>query len=232
MGSLGWHNPFPIELGGGPTTVEKLARALRSASGRGGSADDESSIDGAWRAAIARALAAAATTAERAALQAFPHRATDLLPYYERLLGLDGGGSTSERQAAAGALYGARAGADAPSLEAELAALDPRFRLLSTPAAVAVTTVAGRAFADRDGAEPFGGGRESTALPAYSSARVVRALLDLGGGALSSDAERRTIETARRLLHRALPVTHAFSIVTHHGFTLDTDRLDVTSLEA
>lgn len=217
-----------------PTLEELIYRALREATGKGGYAEDElGSIDGLIRRTRARAIAAVAAMSERSALQAFPNHATDLLPYYERLLGLtdDPDLTLEERQAAAAALYALQQASDVPSLRTALAAIDARFDVLATSWETAVTTRAGRAFQALAGDEPFGGGRESTAFPNYSTASYVTALLDLGDGVEPNDDERRSIKLARRLLHDVIPATADLQIVTHHGFTLDVSLLDLTSFD-
>jgi hypothetical protein len=233
-----------------PTREELVYRALRSAAGKGGFAEDElRSIDGLIRRVRARAIASVAEMAERAARQAFPSHATDLLPYYERLLGLtdDPDLSEDERRAAAAALYALQLAGDIPSLRAALRIIDSRFEVITAAWSTSTTTVAGRAFEDLAGDAPFGGGRESTALPNFAGALVVYVLFELGSGLLASipggagedlivgtpnAAERRKMALARRLLHDVLPATNDLQIVTHRGFTLDVSPLDLTSFGA
>lgn len=235
MAGLGWHNPLPLELGGGDTLVERIYRAMRASVGKGGSApDDATSIDGLWRQVRATAIASVAAMGERTVLQAFPDRATDLLPYYERLFMLtsEPGSSDQARREAAARLYALQISASIPALEAELQKIDPRFSVLPTNPDESCTTVFGRAFEDMAGAEPFNpAGRHSTAFPNYSSEFICHVLLDLGDGVAPGPVERRTMELARRLLHDLLPAPNAFHIATHQGFTLDVSLLDITGLE-
>lgn len=215
-----------------PTREELIYRALRSAAGKGGYAENEThSIDGLIRRVRARAIASVADLHERAALQAFPNHATDLLPYYERLLGLTDDPDQTEQQRAdaAAALYALQRASDVPSLRAALQQLDPRFEVLTVSPATSTTTIAGRAFQDLAGAEPFGGGRQSSALPNFAGVFVLRVLLELGDGVAPNAAERRAIKLARRLLHDVLPATADLQIVTQRGFTLDVSKLDLTS---
>lgn len=235
MGSLGWHNPFPLEVGGGETTVERIYYAMRSASGKGGSAEeDETTVEGLWRQCRARAFGAIATFGERSALQAFPHLATDLLPYYEQLFLLTNDPATTdeERRAAAATRYALQIASAMPDIEIALREIDPRFQLITQSPADATVTMFGRAFEDFAATEPFGGGRESTLLPNYATQFTVYVLLDLGGGVLPNAEERLSLAAAATLLHEVLPAHNNFQIVTHHGFTLDVDLLDLTSLEA
>jgi len=216
-----------------PTREQLIYRALREATGKGGYAENESgSIDGLIRRVRAKAIADVADMAERSALQAFPNHATDLLPYYERLLGLsdDPDLTLEERQEAAATLYALQNAADVPSLRQALALIDSRFDVLTASWATATTTRIGRAFEDLEGAKPFGGGRQSTAFPNYSSASSVDVVLELGDGVEPNDDEWRSIKLARQLLSDVVPATADLQIVTHNGFILDVSLLDLTSL--
>jgi len=243
MGGLGWHNPLPLELGGGDSLVERIYRAMRSMVGKGGSApDDANTIDGLWRQVRATAIASVASGGERAVLQAFPDRATDLLPYYDRLFLLtsEPGTSDQDRRQAAARLYALQIASDLPSVQAELQRIDPRFALVPTDPDESCTTVFGRAFEDLDAADPFvadleggayAGVRHSTAFPNYSSDFICYVILDLGDGVAPGPPERRAMELGRRLLHDLLPAANSFHITTHQGFTLDVSLLDITGLE-
>lgn len=232
MGGCGWSNPFPLELGGGATNVERIYRALRSAVGIGGSAeDDDGSIDGLWRQARASGLAAAATTGERALLNAFPSKATDLLEYYEALLGIlpvreD---DLPGRRALAAQRFTRQVDVAVPQLLADLQRIDPRFSILETPRAQAIETLFGRAFEDYAAAEPFGGGRKSTLFANYSTDFVVWVLFDIGSGVLPGPAEDAALEAAAGLLG-GLPTWVNFQTATADGFILDESLLDLTGL--
>jgi hypothetical protein len=235
MGQFGWHNPFPCEFGSGETGIESTYLALRSAVGKGGSAeDDEGTSEGLWRQCRARAIASVGTFGERAALQAFPDLATDALPYYEHLLGITSAADDTddERRDAAAVLYALQIASAVPDIAVALDVLDARFSAITTAYAQSDTTLFGRAFEDFAAALPFGGGRKSTLRPNYSSEFVLYVLLDLGGGVVPSTSERRTLANARKLLLEVLPAHNSFQIVTHRGFTLDDDRLDLTSFGA
>jgi hypothetical protein len=229
---FGWFNAFPLEFGGGPTGTEAIYAALRASVGKGGSADDDEGIEGLWRQAEASGIAAAATTGERAVLQAFPGYATDALEYYERLLGAtpDGGDSLLARQANVEGLYTARVRGALPDIAADLGRIDPRFSIASFAHGAASETLHGRAFEDLAGALPFGGGRRSTMFANYSTEFVVTALFDIGSGVLPSPVEQRAIERAGAHLGAVLPATHDFQILTGVGFELDLDLLDLTGL--
>jgi hypothetical protein len=233
MPGFGWHNPFPMTFGGGPTEIERTYAALRSAAGKGGSAADETGIDALRRRVIARGIGRVRAGGKRTALQAFPNLATDLLPYYERLVQLtdDPDLTEDERRMAAAQLYTLQLAMAMPELQAALQQIDPRFSILSKPDSLSVTTMMGRAFEDYAGTEPFGGGRESSTLPAYSTRSIVIVLYDIGDGVRPGTAERRAMDQARRLLHDVLPAHEDFRIITHRGFTLGVSLLGYTALE-
>lgn len=217
-----------------PTREDLIYNAWRSAVGKGSTASSPASIEVLFRRVRARAIAAVADLGERAALQAFPNLATDLLPYYERLLGLsdDPDLTEDERRAAAAALFTLKIASDVPGIKASLQQLDDRFDVVTPDPNLMLTTVMGRAFEDMAGDEPFGGGRLSTALPSYSGMLVLRAVLELGNGVQPNAAERRSLRLARKLLHDVLPATNDLQIVTHRGFVLDVSRLDLTGFDA
>lgn len=233
MPGFGWQNGFPFEFGGGSSHTETIYAAMRSSVGVGGAAlDDDGTIDGLWRQARAVGLAAAATTGERAILQAFPGRATDLLEYYEQLLGAvpEPGDSELERQAVVEQLWTERVRASLPDIAADLLAIDPKFSLASFDHAETTDTLHGRAFEDLAATLPFGGGRRSTRFPNYSTEFVVTALFDIGSGVAPSIPEQKLIERAKAHLNKVLPAPHAFQVLTGIGFILDVDLLDLTGL--
>lgn len=231
MGGTGWSNPFPVEFGGGPTVIEDQYRMLTNAVGKGGTCPDDDSIMALLWQSIAKGVGCVATFDERAALQAFPDKATDLLPYYERLLLTvrDPASSDTERRRLAASRWTAAAAFLVSEIERDLQLIDSRFAIVLATDDEATTTVFGRNFEDLAGAEPFGGGRKATLLPNYSTHFVVTAVLSIGGGAPSA-AENRTILAAQRHLSVVLPAWIGFQVVTALGFHLDIDRLDLTAL--
>jgi hypothetical protein len=232
MGGFGWQNGFPFEFGGGSTGTETIYAALRASVGVGGSAPVDDGIEGLWRAARATAVAAAGTTGERAILQAFPARATDLLEYYEDLLQAvpEPGDSVLERQAVVEQLWTERVRASLPDIAADLVAIDPRFSVAAFSHASSTDTLLDRAFQDLAGALPFGGGRESTRFANYSTEFVVTALFDIGSGVAPGIPEQKLIGRAKAHLNKVLPATHNFQVLTGVGFILDVDLLDLTGL--
>jgi len=233
MGSIGWHNPYPFEPGGGETEVELQYNALRGSVGDGGSAeDDNGTVDGVWRQARASGMAQVSGTGQRAALQALPYLATDALEYYESLLFItpDPNETDEERRQAATTRYIERIQATAPDIEADLKAIDPRFSLVSIASGQTETTQHGRAFQDLAGTLPFNGGRQSTIFPNYSTEFVEYVLFALSVGTPPTIAEQLLIEQAKRHLDDVLPSWVNFQVFTKLGFILDQDLLDLTGL--
>lgn len=231
MGGTGWSNPFPLEFGGGPTVIEDTYRMLTSSVGKGGTCPDDDSIMALWWQSIAKGLGCVATFDERAALQAFPNLATDLLPYYERLLltTRDPDASEEERQQLVATRWTAGAAFLVSEIERDLQLIDARFEVVLAEDDEATITNFGRNFEDLQAAEPYGGPRKATLLPNYSSYFVISALMDLAGAAPSA-AEKRSILAAQRHLSVVLPAWIGFQVVTAIGFNLDIDRLDLTAL--
>lgn len=231
MAGCGWNNPIPALVGGGTTDTERVYRMLKSSVGKGGSARSEDAIEAIWRAAKARTIALALTADERAALQALPHKATDALPYYERLLGisLEAEASDDERRDAARARFTETASIVSNEIEHHLQTVDSRFEVIAFDAAVTTTTNAGRRFQDLAATLPFGGGRKGSRVPNYSTAFIVTARLELDGDAPDA-ADRLVINEAKRYLAEVLPAWIGLQIVSHVGFRLDIDRLDLTAL--
>jgi hypothetical protein len=210
---------------------ERIYRAMRANVGKGGSAVNENGIDGLWRWVRSKWLATVSRKSELATEQAFPDRATEALPYYERLLQITprDEASVEDRQLAVARAYALQLAADLPDVTRVLQQIDERFMVVSPPAHLSTTTQAARAFDGYAGDLPMGDGRKSTAFPNYSSDFDVYAVLELGGGVVPDATEREAIAAARRLLHDVLPAHNTFQIATHRGFTLDVDRLDLTS---
>lgn len=231
MAGLGWNNPLPALCGGGTTDTERMYRMLKGAVGRGGSARSEDSIEAIWRQARARALACGLSFDERAALQAFPNKATDGLLYYERLLliALPDTASEQERREVAAARFTESASIVSNEIVNHLSSIDERLEVIATDPEQSTTTNAGRKFEDLLAAEPFGGGRKGSKVPNYSTAFVLAVLLDLDGD-LPDVEDQRVILEAKRYLAEVLPAHVAAQVCTHVGFRLGVDRLGLTAL--
>ena len=233
MAGFGWRNPFPLELGGGPTLVERIYQGLRAAVGEGGSAQDEDgSIDGVWRQARALGLAAAAAADERAAVNFFPGSATDLLQYYEELLFLvpEDEANLPDRRDAAEQAYTHEVLSSVPAVTEDLQRIDSRFSIIEIPHDEAIETIPARAFEDFAATLPFNGGRKSTRFPNYSTEFVLFVLFDIGSGVDLDPVDALTLRRAVDYLNPALAGWVNFQISTADGFILNESLLDITGL--
>jgi len=219
---LGTMNPLPFRVGGGPTPAQRAYSTLRQAVGTGGSAPNDRGIEGLWRRSEAKGLAAASSHCRRALNQAFPHLATDLLPYYERILGLvpEVGATEAQRRDAVVPLWTKRANNSSPSVLLQLQRIDSRLSLLNPPHSGAATAQFGRAFAPLDAsleAPAFGLARGHVQFPNYSTDTIARVLFAVGHSGPLSNEELRIVQRARVLLRDVLPSTTDFTIVVDDG---------------
>lgn len=219
---MGSSNPLPFRVGGGPTTAQRAYSALRQAVGTGGSAPNDRGIEGLWRRSEAKGIAAATSSTRRAYYNSFPHLATDLLPYYERILGIvpPTGASEAARRATVVPLWTKRVGNATPVLVDQLHAIDSRLSIVSTPHTQAATVQPGRAFAPVEAgleAPSFGIERGHVRVPWYSSDLVLTVLFAVGHTGPLTEAELDVVGRARALLREALPSTRDFSIAVDSG---------------
>lgn len=229
MGGFGWHNPFPFEFGGGPTLDERVYNELRNAVGIGGSSrDEDNSIDALWRQAKAKGLAVGRAFDEKAVLESFPNLSEYHLPAFEDLLSIipSTGQTIQERRDIVTAAYTERLSGIVPEVRAALQAIDTRLDVISSSWDTDDTTEPGRPF--EDASESYGGTRNSTAFPLYSTRYIFFVLFDLGGGGAVPTLEEQSImEDAKRLLNKVLPTWCDFVIGTEAGIILDQTPLDV-----
>jgi len=220
-GGFGWHNPWPLEWGGGPTEDEKTYEAMRSAVGNLAARDD-TGIDGLWRQCRAGIYASAGTFVERAVLQAFPQTATDSLPLWESFLHIvpTSDQTDEDRRAAIIETYTSRILADGPDVAAHLKAIDPRFLVLQIPSEKSTVTVLGTPF--------LAGAPFPAAAPNYSSHFLLPVQFSITGAPTQDD--RQKMQHARRFLADTLPAWVDFYLITSVGFVLDQSLLDVTAL--
>jgi hypothetical protein len=232
---LGSLNPLPFRVGGGPTHASRAYSLIRQAVGTGGSARNDLGIDGLWRRARAKGLAASSSAPRRALLQAWPHLATDFLPSYERLLGLSGLGTEEERRQEVTAAFTRKPSAIFMTLLAELQAIDARFTACDgPPLGTSVTTLPGRACGPLAGATetPAFGGREYSQIPAFSSDSVCYVRFEPGYTTALLPEDEAILEEARRLLRVRLPSWYDFEIsYAEPGFELAASLLGYAGLE-
>lgn len=214
-GGFGWHNPWPLEWGGGPTEDEKTYEAMRSAVGNLAAVDD-TGIDGLWRQCRAGAYASASTFVERAVLQAFPQVATDSLPLWEDFLRIipTSDQTDEDRRQAVVTAYTSRSLADGADVAARLKAIDGRISVLSIPFSQATTVMMGGSF--------------EAAAPNYSSEFLIPVQIAITGS--PTQADRESMTTGAKYLDETLPAWVDYYVVTGVGFTLDLSLLDTTAL--
>ena len=227
MGGFGWENPFPCQFGGQPARTRLVYDAIRTAVGEGGSAEDDSGIDGLWRKSRAIGLACSYGLGERAALQFLPNKATDWLEYYEELLGLhpDAEATDDERRVAAAAAFTQELQADAPSLTAQTTATNALASVLEAARAIqSDTTMRGRWFST---SLPFlTDGIYCSSWPNYSTDFVVTILLTETPGTAAYDVAQTALKS---MLNTVLPAWVDFRIINSSGFFLDLSPLDATA---
>lgn len=227
---------LPLQAGGAPDEVEKAYRTLRSAEGVGGSAPDDSGIDGLWRRSLALGLASGSSPVRRALFNAFPHLATDLIPHYERALGIRVAPGTpdAERRDAVVSLWPASSSAAIPDVTAELQRIDPRFTFEATDEANATTCHDGRWFASMGSSEGpvFGGDLAYCYLAAPTTRYRYTAFLAVGDPENLTKQDESAVLAANRRLQDLLPPWVGFDVsVASDGFTLDESPLDWTVLD-
>jgi hypothetical protein len=227
---IGWQNPVPFEVGGGPTAEERAQRALLDAVGRGGAAaDQDDSVDGSWRQAVAEALGVLSGYGEHALLQGFPHTASDGVETFEDVLRLEPpvDESVEDRRQAATARWVDRSGADCPSLSEHLEAIDPRLSLISDVEwDDEDTTVLGRTIGDS--AESYGETLVGSSWPNYSGEFRIYVLFDTGSVDPLTATEQVIVQRAKDYLCEALPSVYDFAVITSRSFLVGTSPLGYT----
>lgn len=234
---IGDSNPVPTQVGGGPSDFDRAFDTLKRMVGAHGSSGDPDSIETAWRESKAYGLTALASFDERAALQVFPHIATDHIPVFEDVLGIvaDESKSDEQRRQIIVPDYTSTPEAWATGLEASLQAIDSRARLLHLPWEHCSTTWGGKyyqAFSPVAGEEyDPNGDRVGTQFPNYSDKKIVFVLFDIGAGAKPSTDVLLKTEQMTKVLNDVIPSDHDFRISYAVGFSLGLSLLDATSFD-
>jgi hypothetical protein len=226
---------MPLRVGGGPTEEAKTYRVLRAAVGIGGSAQDDSGIDGLWRWSRARAIAAASSARRRAVNNAFPQLATDLLPYYERALGLPRGSAAPEadRRQAALELWPTKSSAVLSDIQAALWRIDGRFSIVNPDDDKSSTSWAGRWFGALDDADEEPEFQEPgySLYAAHTSRYVMVILFNVGYLTAYQTEDARKAAAADRVLRTVLPSYWSWHIVTSIGFLAGVSPVGMTGIE-
>lgn len=232
---LGWQNPLPAQIGGGPTDGELIHEGLRK------SVDPDAvgpygGIEDLWRQCKATAIAAAHGVFERAALQAVPGLATDKLATYERVLYLPGADTDAERREEVAAAWSRVPAADIPSIRLELARISPQLDVVLLDPSLYVVVQFGKQLAPRVGGPPFGSGamagKRSALFPNYSTAFVVFVRYTLAAGETMIPLLVR--DNVRRYLNETLSAWDSWELSANAPFYLDggpdgTSLLDQTA---
>jgi hypothetical protein len=224
---------IPLRIGGGPDEVDVAYRVLRASQGIGGSAPDDSGIDGLWRRARAFGLASGESANVRAFNNFFPFCATDTIPYYERHLGLvaSPGATLADRRDEVMRLWPAKASARRADIESELQRIDSRFVVLSVSDHFKSTSMPGRCLAPNAGSgEPTYGARHCSPLARPSSRSTFRIRLATGTSSVLTARDRAVMRTAKIRLRRILPSWCDYTVTTTSTFTLNHSLLGTTGL--
>lgn len=222
---------FPRLIGGGPDEADKAYAALRTVIGKGGPANTEDGIDGLWRRTRALGIASGTSAYRRAAYQAFPSLATDLIDYYERALGVTASDNETDvsRRAVIAALWPSRTGISASDIESDLRKIDSRISLISPNDATQSVTCDGRTFGDA-AESPFGGTGYS-ALGFFSSRAILRVRLEVNHSPLTA-TERRSLTQSKTRLGVAVSAWADYTVTTSTGFIPGVSPLGLTGLSA
>lgn len=228
---LGWQNPMPFQIGAGPSATLRTYGAMKRAVGKGGSAKSDDGPEALWRKSRAMGLALVGQVIERAILQAWPHLATDAIPYYERVLKIvpGAGASDAARRQAIVDRWIEELAATFPGLDEQLKGIDPRISLLQLDFNDAIVTHLGRAFEAHSASDPFFLLDGYTAWPNYATTFKQFVHFDVGHVGATTASEDRTIVAIKAHLRNVLPSWVDFVVVTEVGFTLDEDPLDITA---
>jgi hypothetical protein len=226
-------NSVPMQAGGSPTRYEKAYSALQRMVGRNGFSIDDDEIEALWRQAKADAMAALETFDERAALQAFPSHATDHIPLYEDILGLetDVGLSDEQRRDIIVPDYTGVPEAWTTALAEALQRIDPAVTIITRNWENGGTCEIGRWYEPFDGSDTYdqNGDRIATAWPNPSDMHAVIVQYDIGNGIEPNREQLRLAEQMRAHLNEVCPAWVEHHIIYAAGFFLDQSRLDATA---
>lgn len=250
---IGDLNPFPFQVGGGPSRVEAAYDTLRKMVGTNGYSAEEDSIEAEWRKSKTMGIVSLGTFDERATNQAFPNVATDHIALFEQMLGIvtDDSKTDEERRDVIIPDYTGVPEVWFSRLQEQIQLVDPRAGVLLPAWKSRSTTMGGRAFGpfepiagfeydavgsilnpewtgpgDPDHAEFIA--RSFTRFPAISDANRAIVLYDIGSGVAPSRDILTKTEIMKSMLNELLPAWVDFRIIYSVGFILDQSLLDAT----
>lgn len=232
MADFGRFATFPLRFGGEPSEGAKAYRMLRTVEGVGNSpADDlygDSTLDGAWRAALAEGLGVLGSFPENAVSQAFPSTVTDLIPEYERILGITppAGAADEDRREAIVAAWVNNNLADFPDLQQQLFAIDARFSLYNPQHSTSHVVGYGKLLDQ----QALASANPISDFANFSSDNLVSARLNVGEGVAALGEVGIHKQQGEKMLSDSLPAWQDYNVILDEGFTLDRSLLDVTGL--
>jgi hypothetical protein len=168
----------------------------------------------------------------RAVNNGFAHLATDLLPYYERALGVIPTADAPEaaRREVVESLWPSKQSAAFADIEASLQKIDSRFSIAIIPENYTTTGVDGRWFGSHSGVIEAPEWHGSSALAADTTRYLLPVYLAVDSQDVTP-TDLSAIAKAERLLRNIQPSWWASAIsVSDDGFTLDVSPLDLTGL--
>lgn len=239
--SLGWTNPLPFTLGGGPTDVENVWRALRAMMGGEHGPGPEDGIDDLARQQKATAIAGAERALERALLQHFPHASTDALPLWEELLLASGTDNETTLRELLFLLWMPPDGSTTPHITEALTDISPQLSVQIEDEDETHTTIPGKYEKPTDNVPPFGLASPvdhiSAVLPNFATRDILRVVYTLEVGEV--EIPPLVSESVELLLNKRLPAWQTWTLVQLDeddgpGFFLDggangNSVLDVTA---
>jgi hypothetical protein len=209
--SSGWANPLPFVIGGGPTDVVLIWRALRQAVGGEHGPGPVGGVEDLARQTKAVAIAGAERALERAFLQAFPALAIDALPLWEEALLSEGADTEVALRALLQAMWRTPRGATTPHLAQALADISPQLTIELEDEEHTDVTVPGKYLAPTDNVPDYGP-YPAAKFPNRASRDVLRVVYlldeDTGETSIPADIEREV----GKLLRRRLPSTMTYTL--------------------
>lgn len=224
----------PLEVGGSPDLPTRCYDVLRAAVGVGGSAEDDTGIDGCWRMARAIGMSIGIASIERAAFNFVPAHATDNLDGFATHVKAIRypGESDGELRDEVVALYPAPSRNDSRSLVAMLEGIDPRLSIQLASESVEWVSDDGRSFGPTtDVGEGYYGPTGASGYALYTSRCLLRVLFDVGHTTALSNDESRVVALVRKRLRAVLPSWWDFRIVTSIGFLAGVSPVGLTGFE-
>jgi hypothetical protein len=210
---------FPLRFGGGYDEYQKAFRVLKSAEGIGGSAASDYGIDGLWRRSRALSLVCATSAYRRAINNGWPQSCTDMLPYYERCLGIVPAPDATEadRRDMVVSQWPAKASSIQRDILARLQRVDSRFAIIQVDDSVSHVSHDGSSF----------GTWGCSQMAFFTTRYILRVSFPVGHTPLTN-VELAQIDQAKRVLRDSLPSFWDFTITTSSRFLCGVSPLGLT----